>query len=93
MRALCERLRARMHEIMAPYDVLIAPAGDEAPVGMDPVPHPWVYMPWTIGYVPTITLPLFKGPAGMPIGMQVLAKRYEDRKLFGAARWIHQALT
>jgi Asp-tRNA(Asn)/Glu-tRNA(Gln) amidotransferase A subunit family amidase len=92
MRALCERLRGRLHEIMSPYDVVIAPSGDEAPVGNDPIPHPWVYMPWTVGYVPTVTLPVFKGPSGMPVGMQVLAKRYEDRKLLAAARWIYERL-
>jgi len=78
---------------MTPYDAIVAPAGDEAPVGTDPIPHPWVYMAWTIGHVPTITLPVFKGPGGMPVGMQVLAPRYADRKLFAAARWIHEALT
>ena len=93
MRRLCERLRARLEEIMTPYDAIVAPAGDEAPVGTDPIPHPWVYMAWTIGHVPTITLPVFKGPGGMPVGMQVLAPRYADRKLFAAARWIHEALT
>jgi amidase len=92
MRRLCERLRARLEEIMAPHDVLVAPAGEEAPIGTDPVPHPWMYMAWTIGHVPTVTLPLFKGPNGMPVGMQVLAARYADRKLFAAARWIHEVL-
>jgi Asp-tRNA(Asn)/Glu-tRNA(Gln) amidotransferase A subunit family amidase len=92
MRRLCERLRERLQAVMAPYDVLIAPAGEEAPIGMDPVPHPWMYMAWTIGYVPTLTLPLFKGPGGMPVGMQVLAERYGDRKLFAVARWIYEVL-
>jgi amidase len=92
MRALCERLRAKLHRVMEPYDVVLAPAGDEAPVGMDPVPHPWVYMAWTIGYVPTVTLPVFKGPSGMPVGVQVLARRYDDRRLFAAARRIYELL-
>ena len=92
MRRLCERLRERLQAVMAPYDVLVAPAGEEAPIGMDPVPHPWMYMAWTIGYVPTLTLPLFKGPGGMPVGMQVLAERYGDRKLFAVARWIYEVL-
>jgi amidase len=93
MRAVCERLRARMDELMAPYDAVLAPAGDEAPVGTDPVPHPWIYMPWTIGHVPTLTLPVFKGPSGMPVGLQVLARRYDDRKLFAVAQKIYELLT
>ena len=93
MRAACESLRAKLHELMAPYDAVLAPAGDEAPVGTDPVPHPWIYMPWTIGHVPTLTLPVFKGPSGMPVGLQVLARRYDDRKLFAVAQRIHELLT
>jgi Asp-tRNA(Asn)/Glu-tRNA(Gln) amidotransferase A subunit family amidase len=93
MRRNCERLRARMQDLMARYDVVLAPAGEEAPIGNDPVPHPWMYMAWTIGHVPTITLPVFKGPDGMPVGMQVLAPRYADRALLAHARWIYEALT
>jgi amidase len=93
LRAACERLRARMDELMTPYDAVLAPAGDEAPVSDDPVPHPWVYMPWTIGHVPTITLPVFRGPSGMPVGLQVLARRYQDRRLFAAAQRIYEILT
>jgi amidase len=93
MRVLCERLRAKIDALMAPYDALLAPAADEAPVGDDPVPHPWIYMPWTIGHVPTITLPLFKGPNGMPVGIQVLARRYQDRKLFAVATTVYERLS
>ena len=93
LRAACERLRARMDELMAPYDAVLAPAGDEAPVSDDPVPHPWVYMPWTIGHVPTITLPVFKGPSGMPVGLQVLARRFQDRRLFALAQRVYEILT
>jgi amidase len=49
-------------------------------------------MAWTIGYVPTVTLPVFKGPSGMPVGVQVLARRYDDRRLFAAARRIYELL-
>jgi amidase len=93
MRALCEALRAKIDAVMAPYDAVLAPAGDEAPVGMDAVPHPWIYMPWTVAYVPTITLPLFKGPSGMPVGLQVLARRYQDRRLFAVASTVCEKLS
>jgi Asp-tRNA(Asn)/Glu-tRNA(Gln) amidotransferase A subunit family amidase len=93
MRALCEALRAKIDAIMAPYDAVLAPAGDEAPVGIDPVPHPWIYVPWTVAYVPTITLPVFKGPSGMPVGMQVLARRYQDRRLFAVASTVCEKLS
>ena len=43
-------------------------------------------------HVPTMSVPVFKGPNGLPVGAQVIAARHEDRKLFAAARWIWRQL-
>ena len=48
---------------------------------------------WTILHVPAITLPVFKGPAGLPIGAQLLARRHDDRNLFACAQWAYRKLT
>ena len=50
-------------------------------------------MMWTVLHLPTVTLPVFDGPAGMPIGMQMLARRHDDRRLFAGARWAWRVLT
>lgn len=93
MRELVERCRRLLAPVMDPYDVLLtAAAAGEAPVGPEPVPHPWVYMIWTAMHVPSITLPVFKGPNGLPIGAQLIAKRADDRRLFSAASWIYGRL-
>ena len=36
----------------------------------------------------TITLPLFKGPNGLPVGAQFVARRNDDRKLMAACKWV-----
>lgn len=93
MRVLVERCRQLLVPIMSDYDILLAAAAaGEAPVGWDPTVNPWVYMIWTTMHLPSITLPVFKGPHGMPIGAQLIAKRHDDRKLFAAARWVYQQL-
>lgn len=93
MRDLVERCRQRFAPIIGKYDVLLtAAAAGEAPVGSEPVPHPWVYMVWTTMHVPSVTLPVFKGPNGLPIGAQLVAKRSHDRRLFAAARWVYRTL-
>ena len=94
MRDLVARCRERLAPVMNGYDVLLAPAAaGEAPEGMHPISHPYVYMAWTALHVPSITLPVFKGPNGLPIGAQLVAKRCDDRRLFAAARWAYRALT
>lgn len=93
MRAWVERCRERLAPLMDRHDVLLAPAAaGEAPVGMHPVPNPYVYMIWTTMHVPSITLPAFTGPSGMPVGAQLVAKHCDDRRLFTAARWAYRIL-
>jgi len=92
-RELLEHSRARLAPVMDRYDVLLAPAAaGEAPQGMNPVPHGYVYMVWTTMHVPSITLPAFAGPNGMPIGAQLVAKRCDDRRLLSVARWAYRTL-
>jgi amidase len=93
MRGRVEQCRQLLAPVLARYDVLLAPAAaGEAPAGMHPVPHPYVYMIWTTMHVPSITLPVFRGPNGLPIGAQLVGRRYEDRRLLAWARWAHGVL-
>ncbi len=91
---IAEECRMRLDDLWGDIDVLLTPgAFGEAPAGdfgFDGVP---MFQLWTILHVPAITLPLFTGPAGMPIGGQLLARRYDDRNLFACAKWIHQKLS
>lgn len=93
MRQRVEHCRRLLAPVMARYDVLLAPAAaGEAPAGMHPIPHPYVYMIWTTMHVPSISLPVFEGPGGMPVGAQLIARPSEDRRLFAAARWVFRVL-
>jgi Asp-tRNA(Asn)/Glu-tRNA(Gln) amidotransferase A subunit family amidase len=49
-------------------------------------------MIWTTLHVPSITLPVFEGPNGMPVGALLVAKRCEDRRLLAAAEWVYRTL-
>jgi Asp-tRNA(Asn)/Glu-tRNA(Gln) amidotransferase A subunit family amidase len=44
-------------------------------------------------YVPSLSLPVFTGPNGLPVGAQLIGKRNQDRALFRAARWVYHHLT
>ena len=62
----------------------------EAPVGIPAFEGVPMFQLWTILHVPAITLPVFKGPAGLPIGAQLLGRRHDDRNLFACAQWVYR---
>ena len=92
-RDLAERSRQLLAAACADYDVLLtAAAAGEAPVGLDSTGNAALYAIWTTAHVPCLTLPVFRGPHGLPVGAQLIGKRNADRALFAAARWVHRAL-
>jgi Asp-tRNA(Asn)/Glu-tRNA(Gln) amidotransferase A subunit family amidase len=90
---LGERCRARLAEVFAEVDVLLAPcANGEAPRGLTETGDPGFQAIWTILHTPALTLPTHRGPNGLPVGIQLVAARYADRHLFACARWAWQQL-
>jgi Asp-tRNA(Asn)/Glu-tRNA(Gln) amidotransferase A subunit family amidase len=39
-----------------------------------------------------VTLPVFKGPNGLPVGAQLIARRNDDRRLLAAGQWVYRQL-
>ena len=64
------------------YDFVftLASAG-EAPSGLDYNDGIDSTLIWTYLGVPTIVIPKFKGPKGMPFGFQIITRKYSDKKL------------
>ncbi len=92
-RALAERCRQLIGPVLDKFDVLLtACATGEAPVGFKTTGNTKLALIWTTSHVPAISVPVFKGPNGMPIGAYLVGKRNRDRELFAFARWIHRAL-
>ena len=92
-RALAERCRTMIEAIMEPFDiVLTACSTGEAPVGLNTTGNAKLALIWTTMHVPAVSVPVFKGPAGMPIGAYVVGKRNRDRDLFAFANWVHRKL-
>jgi len=93
-RELAQRCRHLLAPVFDDYDVLLtAAAAGEAPIGLDSTGSASLYAIWTTTHVPALTLPVFKGPNGLPIGAQLIGRRNADRTLFAAAHWIYRALT
>ena len=91
--ASAKRCRSGLAAVFADYDVLLAPAAvGEAPIGWN-TGDSTVVSPWSLMHTPSMNVPVFKGPNGLPIGAQFIGAPAADRKLFGAARWVYRALT
>jgi Asp-tRNA(Asn)/Glu-tRNA(Gln) amidotransferase A subunit family amidase len=94
MKELAESCRSRFDALWQNYDIMLtAAAFGEAPVGWNAFAGAPLYMMSTALHVPSLSLPVFKGPNDLPIGLQILARRHDDRALFAWARWAYGALT
>jgi len=72
---------------------LLAPsATGEAPQGLESTGDPVFGLMWSLLHLPCLTLPCGTGPAGLPLGVQVVARHGADAALFLHADWIHRAL-
>jgi len=75
------------------HDVWITlSAGGEAPIGLRSPDRMDSCKIWTYLGMPVISLPLFQSPDGMPIGLQIVAKKYNDYLLLDIARQIWTCL-
>lgn len=62
---------------------LSPPAQGSAPHGLDSTGDPIMNLPWTHAGLPTLTLPAGKGEQGLPLGIQLTGRWYEDEALLG----------
>jgi amidase len=84
-----EQCRALLPDVFDGIDVLLAPCvAGEAPKGLASTGDPSMQAMWTALHTPTMTLPTHRGPNNLPVGIQLIAQRYEDDCLLACARWI-----
>lgn len=77
----------------AGLDALITPAAPGiAPLGLEWTGDPAFNLIWTGIHAPCITVPAGTGPADMPLGLQIVAPRGQDRALLAWAEWVRSAL-
>ncbi len=74
--ALLARCRALFAAAIAPFDLLLsASAPGEAPAGLGNTGEA-MFNRWTSGLlVPCVNVPGFSGPAGLPVGVQLIGAR------------------
>lgn len=86
--------RRALAEIFTRCDVLITPAAaGEAVADLTSVSNSAFNRIWTLMHGPALSLPAYTGPAGMPVGLQVVGPTGSDDRTIALARWIDERLT
>jgi Asp-tRNA(Asn)/Glu-tRNA(Gln) amidotransferase A subunit family amidase len=88
-----ERARAAAHEWAGGFDaILTLPAPGQAPKGLGSTGSAIFNGLWTLLYMPCLTLPAGEGPDGLPVGIQLVGRRHDDRRLLDIGLWVERQL-
>lgn len=91
--AIAQRCRSRLDDVHRDCDALLAPSAmGEAPEGLASTGDPVFGASWTVLHCPAVTVPVFRGPRGLPIGAQVIGPLGKDGPTLLCAEWVHRAL-
>lgn len=73
------RLAQQFDQWMSQADVVICPStADEAPIGLDTPDIPDHCLLFTLCYAPALSMPVLSGTSGMPVGLQIACRRFND---------------
>ncbi len=85
---LQENLKTACSSYCAAYDAVVTPpAPGAAPATLAQTGNPAFCTIWSLLGVPAVTVPAELGPAGMPLGLQVVAPYRADAGALAAAAW------
>ena len=88
-----ERARRAAQDWSSGFDaILTLPAPGQAPRGLADTGSAVFNALWTQFYMPCLTLPAGSGPDGLPVGVQLVARRHADEALLQVALWVEHWL-
>jgi Asp-tRNA(Asn)/Glu-tRNA(Gln) amidotransferase A subunit family amidase len=83
--------RARLGEFFGEFDALLVPAAPGEAPAIATTGDPVFNRPWTLLHLPCIALPGHRGPAGLPVGVQLVGRPGDDARLLAVARFAELA--
>jgi Asp-tRNA(Asn)/Glu-tRNA(Gln) amidotransferase A subunit family amidase len=84
-----ERCRLGFPAAVEGLDVLVTPAAPgQAPTGLGWTGDPVFNFIWTSLHVPCVTVPAEEGPDRLPLGIQIVGRRGDDRETLAWAQWV-----
>jgi len=85
--------RRRLRDLAGGADAILTPsATGEAPLGLGSTGNTAMNRLWTLLHGPCVTVPAGDGPAGLPMGIQIVGLPGEDARTLAVAKWVEGAL-
>jgi amidase len=92
--AVLDQCRRYLADAMKDIDLLLTPSAlGEAPAGLSSTGDTSFNILSTWTYTPCVTLPVFTGPSGLPVGIQLVGHRNQDHRLLEAAQAVYHVLS
>jgi Asp-tRNA(Asn)/Glu-tRNA(Gln) amidotransferase A subunit family amidase len=92
--AVLEQCRVDLADAMKDMDMLLTPSAlGEAPAGLSSTGDTSFNTLPTWTYTPCVTLPVFIGPSGLPVGIQLIGHRNQDHRLLEAAQAVYRVFS
>ncbi|HMK67388.1 MAG TPA: amidase [Stellaceae bacterium] len=83
--------QAQFERLAEDFDAVALPAATSAaPASLADTGDAVMSRFWTALHVPAISVPLWRSPEGMPMGLQLLGPLGADRSLIEIAQWFHE---
>ncbi len=83
---------AILDELLHDYDAILTPAAAGEAPARETTGDPAFCSLWSACGMPALSLPILQGPAGLPLGAQLVAAKGDDARLFRTARWLVESL-
>jgi amidase len=89
--AVLAQCRGHLADAMKEFDLLLTPSAlGEAPAGLASTGDTSFNILSTWTYTPCVTLPVFTGPSGLPVGIQLIGHRNQDHRLLEGAQAVYR---
>jgi Asp-tRNA(Asn)/Glu-tRNA(Gln) amidotransferase A subunit family amidase len=86
-----EKCRNHLADAMKDLDLLLTPSAlGEAPAGLASTGDTSFNILSTWTYTPCLTLPVFTGPSGLPVGIQLIGHRNQDHRMLEGAQAVYR---
>ncbi len=92
-RSIAAHTRVDLKQVFEDFDLLLTPAAEgEAQMDLVAMPPPSFNSLWTLMHTPCLSLPAFKGPNDMPVGLQIVGVQGRDNFLLALSAWMEKKI-